>query len=101
MTLAQFNRLAACRYGKLFLRKSYSLELMVYLLEYEVAEGVEDLLSSLNSHTPKFPAFLSYLALLEEKGCIVKVEGVAKKSRKIIALADDCRACISECLELT
>ena len=90
MTLRTIYALAQCQYGKYFLTKSYSVELLLYLLEHRQADGIEDLLMNLKSSTPKLPAFLSYIALLETKGCITKIENAAKRSKRIITLTAEC-----------
>ena len=90
MTLDQIKKMALCQYGKHFLTKSYSIELLLFLLKNKRANGVEDLLISLKSSTPKFPAFLSYISLLEAKGCIKKLENDTKRSKKTIMLTQEC-----------
>jgi DNA-binding MarR family transcriptional regulator len=94
MTLRTIYSLAECQYGKYFLTKSYSIELLLYLLENRQADGIEDLLLNLRSSTPKLPAFLAYIALLEAKGCITKIENVAKRSKRIIMLTRECEEII-------
>jgi hypothetical protein len=96
MTLRTIYSLAQCQYGKYFLTKSYSVELLLYLLEHRQADGIEDLLLSLKSSTPKFPAFLSYIALLEAKGCITKIENAAKRSKRTIKLTTECEEVVRQ-----
>ena len=98
MTLEDIHLLSQCSYGRHFLAKSYSIELLLYLLKYKKAEGIEELLLDLHSTTPKLPAFLSYISLLEVKGCVVKVENEAKRSKKTIMLTDDCESAIRQLL---
>ena len=90
MTLRTIYSLSQCPYGRYFLTKSYSLELLLYLLEKKRAEGIEELLLELKSTTPKLPAFLSYISLLESKGCVVKIENETKRSKKMILLTTEC-----------
>lgn len=98
MKLKNIYQLAASEYGKHFLVRSYSIELLLYLLEHGKAEGIEDLLLDLRCATPKLPAFLSYISLLEAKGCVTKVENEAKRSKKIIMLTDECENAIRQLL---
>ena len=99
MTLEQIDALAKCRFGKHFLTKSYSIELLLYLLEHKKAEGLDDFLLELKTSTPKLPAFLSYLALLESKGCITKIESDSKRSRRTLMLTSECEDAICRILE--
>lgn len=99
MELEQIVRLANCRYGRHFLLRSYSIELLLYLLKHSKAEGIEDLLLDLKSSTPKLPAFLSYLSLLEAKGCITKLQSRAKRSQRTIMLTNECETAIRKCLQ--
>lgn len=99
MTLKQIRGLARCRFGKHFLTKSYSLELLLYLLEHNVAEGIEETLRALKTATPKLPAFFSYIAFLESKGCVVKIESESKRSRRSIKLTPECEDAIRRYLE--
>lgn len=94
MTLRNIHSLSQCRFGRYFLTKSYSLELLLYLLEKKKAEGIEDLLLELKSTTPKLPAFLSYISLLESKGCVIKIENETKRSKKMILLTSECEEAV-------
>ena len=94
MSVDLIQKLASCEYGKHFLTRSYSLELMYYLLENKKAEGIEDLLQVLHSATPRLPAFLSYISLLEAKGCINKTENESKRSQRTITLTKECEEAI-------
>ena len=96
MKLRNIHRLASCPFGRHFLTKSYSLELLLYLLENKKADGIEDLLLELKSTTPKLPAFLSYISLLEVKGCVIKSENEAKRSKKTIILTTDCENAVRQ-----
>lgn len=96
MKLNQIDLLSQCQYGRHFLTKSYSIELLLYLLENKKAEGIEDLLLELKSTTPKLPAFLSYISLLEAKGCVTKTENEAKRSKRTIMLTTDCENAIKQ-----
>ena len=73
--------------------------MLLYLLENEKAEGVEDLLLVLNSATPKLPAFLAYISLLEAKGCITKTENNAKRSKRTIMLTKECENAVRQHLK--
>lgn len=66
------------------------------MLEHQKADGIEDLLLDLKSTTPKLPAFLSYISLLETKGCVKKLENEKKRSRRIIKLTEECENAIRE-----
>ena len=94
MSVELIAKLAKCEYGKYFLIRSYSLELLFCLLESEELVGIEGLLGSLRSATPKFPAFLSYISLLESKGCIYKLENKTKRSQKVIGLTPEASSAI-------
>ena len=94
MTLKQIEKLSKCQYGKHFLTRSYSIELLLYLLEFNQVEGIDDFLFKLNSTRPKLPAFLSYLSLLEFKGCIHKIESSSKRSKRTLILTPECEEAI-------
>jgi len=94
MTLNSIYLLAECQFGRHFLTKCYSLELLLYLLENKKAEGLEDFLLALKSTTPKMPAFLAYITLLEAKGCVIKTVNESKRSKKMIMLTEDCEKAI-------
>lgn len=96
MMLEHIYLLSQCRFGRHFLTKSYSFEMLLYLLENKKAEGIEDLLIELKSTTPKLPAFLSYISLLEAKGCVIKTENEAKRSKRTIMLTTDCENAIRQ-----
>ena len=98
MTLKQIHSLAHCRYGKHFLTRGYSLELLLYLLENNKADGIENFLLELKSSTPKLPAFLAYISLLEAKGCVIKNENESKRSKRTISLTVECEQAIREYL---
>lgn len=82
-------------FGKYFLKKNFSLELLMLLFERDCVEGLEELTKSLASPTPKAPALNAYLSLLESKNCIVKAAGDSKKSRRKIFLTQSCRDSIA------
>ena len=82
-------------FGKYFLKKNFSLELLMLLFERDSVEGIEELTTSLASPTPKAPALNAYLALLESKSCIIKATGDSKKSRRKILLTQKCRDSIA------
>ena len=86
--------LSTCEFGRYFLMKSYSLELLLLLRDHEEIDGIEEIYNSLKSAVPKYPAFLNYLSFLENKNCIVRRESQSKKSRKCIALSKACRDAI-------
>ena len=96
MTLENIYSLSQCSYGRHFLTKSYSIELLLYLLKYKKAEGIEDLLIDLHSTTPKLPAFLAYISLLGAKGCVTKTENEAKRSKRTIMLTTECESAITQ-----
>ena len=98
MRLKQIKSLSECNFGKYFLMKSYSIELLLYLLEFKEALGMEDFLCELKCATPKMPAFLAYISLLEEKGCILKSKNKAKGSKRTIALTLECENAIRQYL---
>ena len=99
MNLLHITLLSQCRLARHFLTKSYSIEMLLYLLENEKAEGVEDLLLVLKSATPKLPAFLAYISLLEAKGCITKTENNAKRSKRTIMLTKECENAVRQHLK--
>lgn len=97
MNVKNFPALSACRYGRVFLLKSYSLELMLSLLEKD-AEGLDELRKGLYSSTPQLPAFLDYISLLESRGCVTRVHGTSKKSQRILKLTPRARSAIEAAL---
>jgi len=97
MNVQNFPALSACRYCRLFLLKSYSLELMLSLLEKD-AEGLDELRKGLYSRTPQLPAFLDYISLLESRGCVSRVHGKSKKSQRILKLTPRARSSIEAVL---
>lgn len=78
-------------YGKHFLLKSYSFELLLILYEETEIESIDELILKIKSNTPKFPAFLGYLSYLEKNNCLIKITNEKYKSKKIIKLSADCR----------
>lgn len=82
------------QYARYFLSKNYSLEMLMLLYRNEGIDGVEELYRALKTPTPKYPAFLSYIKLLESKNCIVRYESIEKKSKKFICLTEICRTAI-------
>lgn len=94
MELSHIHAFSKCRYARHFLTKSYSIELLLFLLAYKKAEGIEELLLDLKSTTPKLPAFLSYIALLEAKGCVTKTETETKRSKRTITLTHECEIAV-------
>ena len=97
MNVRNFPSLSACRYGRMFLLKSYSLELMLSLIEKD-AEGLDELRKSLYSCTPQLPAFLDYISLLESRGCVTRTHGTSKKSKRILKLTARARSAIETAL---
>ena len=85
--------LAKCPFGKWFLLKSYSLELMFKLLDSD-AEGLDELRKSMCSATPQLPAFLDFISLLESKGCVERLSGTSKKSKRVLRLTPQARKSI-------
>ena len=99
MNLETIQALSNCRFGKYFLTRSYSLEMLLYLLEHKEAEGIEEFLSALKSTTPKLPAFLSFISLLEAKNCVIRAESKSKKSKRTVALTPECLKAIKQYLD--
>ena len=64
MTLKQIEKLSKCQYGKHFLTRSYSIELLIYLLEFNQVEGIDDFLFKLYSAKPKLQHFCHISAYL-------------------------------------
>lgn len=87
-------KLSHCDFCKHFLRKSYSLELLLLLRDHNEIEGIEEIYTSLKSAVPKYPAFLNYLDFLESRNCIVRYQSQHKKSRKCVTLSKACRDAI-------
>ena len=90
MKLKDIESLSKCSYGKHFLLKSYSIEILLYLLENIQANGIDELLSQIKSNKPKLPAFISYISYLESKDCITKGRNSDKGSKVTIRLTDEC-----------
>ncbi len=90
--------LAKCPFGKWFLLKSYSLELMFKLLDSD-AEGLDELRKSMYSATPQLPAFLDFISLLESKGCVERLSGTSKKSKRVLRLTVQARKSIESVLK--
>ena len=93
-----FAALSKCPFGKWFLLKSYSLELMFKLLDSD-AEGLDELRKSMHSATPQLPAFLDFISLLESKGCVERVSGTSKKSKRVLRLTAQARKSIESLLK--
>ena len=93
-----FAALSKCPFGKWFLLKSYSLELMFKLLDSDV-EGLDELRKSKHSATPQLPAFLDFISLLESKGCVERVSGTSKKSKRVLRLTVQARKSIESVLK--
>ena len=87
--------LSLSEYGRHFLLRSYSLELLIILYEVDQVDGIEQLYSMLHSKKSKMPAFLAYLNYLEDRNCILKFTNAEKKSQRVIALSEGCRADIA------
>ena len=85
-----FVLLSKNAYGKHFLLKNYSLELLLILYEEIKIESIDELISKLESNTPKFPAFISYISYLEKNNCIIKITNEKNKSKRIIKLSSIC-----------
>ena len=94
MNLEHIEQLSKCPYGRHFLSKSYSIELLLTLLKESQLDGIENVLSSLKSTTPKLPAFLTYLSLLEQKKCIERIESNTKGSKRTLRLTNECETAI-------
>ena len=90
--------LAKCPFGRWFLQKSYSLELMFMLLDSDV-EGLDELRKSMHSAIPQLPAFLDFISLLEAKGCVERVSGTSKKSKRVLRLTAQARKSIESVLK--
>jgi hypothetical protein len=90
--------LSKCPFGKWFLLKSYSLELLFKLLDSD-AEGLDELRKSMRSATPQLPAFLDFISLLEGKGCVERVSGTSKKSKRVLRLTAQARKSIESHLK--
>lgn len=86
-------------YGKHFLLKNYSLELLFILYEETEIESIDKLIFLIKSNTPKFPAFLSYITYLEKNNCLIKIVNEKNKSKRIIKLSSDCRREIKKIFE--
>lgn len=93
-----FAALSKCPFGKWFLLKSYSLELMFKLLDSD-AEGLDELRKSMYSATPQLPAFLDFISLLESKGCVERLSGTSKKSKRVLRLTVQARKSIESVLK--
>jgi len=96
MTLKQIYNLSNCTFGKHFLTKSYSLEILLFLYENKKADGIEELLSAIKSNKPKLPAFITFITYLENKGCIKKEQNNEKRSKRRITLTDECKDSVSK-----
>ena len=68
-----FFLLSKNSYGKHFLLKSYSFELLLILYEEIKIESIDELILKIKSNTPKFPAFLGYISYLEKNNCLIKI----------------------------
>lgn len=90
--------LSKCPFGKWFLLKSYSLELLFKLLDSD-AEGLDELRKSMRSATPQLAAFLDFISLLEGKGCVERVSGASKKSKRVLRLTAQARKSIESHLK--
>lgn len=86
-------------YGRHFLTRSYSLEMLLILYENDHIDGIEQLYAMLNSKKSKMPAFLGFLNYLEDRDCIIKFTNEDKKSQRVIALTEQCRQEISDIFE--
>lgn len=96
MNVELLRKLSDCEFGKHFLTRSYSIELMLVLLENSFVDGIDDLYHSLCCSVPKQPAFLHYLDYLESKNCIKKSPSPTKRNKKLVSLTDDCKAAIQK-----
>lgn len=83
--------LSLSNFGRHFLTRSYSLELLIILFEHDHIDGIEQLYEMLSSKKSKMPAFLGFLNYLQDRDCIVKFTNEDKKSQRVIALTDQCR----------
>ena len=93
--------LSSCKFGRFFLSKSYSLELLFFLYSKGHADGVDHLYNSLRCSTPQKPAFISYLNYLESMKCIHRVRSESKGSMRKVLLTNDCRKAIGDCIEFS
>ncbi len=92
------SQLSASDFGRHFLTRSYSLELLLLLYENDQVDGIEQLYAMIQSKKSKMPAFLGFLNYLEDRQCIIKFTNEEKKSQRIISLTVDCRAEIDSIL---
>ena len=92
MNYEAIKQLSQSAYGRHFLTRSYSLELLVILYEFEQVDGIEQLYAMMTSKKSKMPAFLGFLNYLEDRQCIVKFTNEEKKSQRVVALTGACRA---------
>lgn len=83
--------LSKSNFGRHFLTRSYSFEMLIILFESHHIVGIEQLYATLQSKKSKMPAFLSFLAYLESRQCIIKLTNNNKKSQRVIALTPECR----------
>jgi len=81
------KEIASSKTLKIFLEKSFSLELLLILYNHNSLEGYENIYNLLVSPKPKYPAFKSYLIYLNNKNCIKIYDGKIKKSSKTISLS--------------
>ena len=91
MNYEYIKLLSQSDFGRHFLTRSYSLELLIILYENHHVDGIEQLYAMLQSKKSKMPAFLGFLNYLEDRECIVKLTNEDKKSQRVIALTDECR----------
>ena len=74
-----------------FLSKSYGIELMLLLAEFEknnADNGIEDTYDRIKFYKPRRAAFSSFCNDLEVNGSIKYIESSKKKSKKIIRLSE-------------
>ena len=71
--------------ARYFVIRNYSLEMLMLLYRNEGIDGIDELYRTLKTPTPKYPAFLNYIKLLEVKNCIVRCESIKKKARNSFA----------------
>jgi DNA-binding MarR family transcriptional regulator len=53
----------------------------------------------MHSATPQLPAFLDFISLLESKGCVERVSGTSKKSKRVLRLTAQARKSIESHLK--
>ena len=84
---------------KYFLSKSYGIELMLLLAEFEkdnADNGIEDTYEGIKFYRPRRAAFSSFCNDLEENGSIKYIESSKKKSKKVIRLSEKSKEIVNQ-----